>query len=234
MTPCLYGSSSQQHSKILHNTFSFSSTAVSTSYVSWLFFRINKKLGGKEYTSMRKQNKVYFNYCSKVKLYNSNIFLIIFLGTWHRFKFPTTKYFMTIFIEFMKILIIIIDIICDTIGMYLYWSVCKAWTRNTGIFSTSFIVWRITITCTISHYPQSCNLCHPGKMVDCLTSHKVVVQTWSILCGAHCVLVAAEHKCWYLYFNRASFVCRRLQQQELVLCYWWIAVPLEPVLEESL
>jgi len=49
----------------------------------------------------------------------------------------------------MKILTITIDIICDTIIMYLYWSVCKAWTGNTGIFSTSFIVWNITITCTI-------------------------------------------------------------------------------------
>jgi len=68
---------------------------------------------------MRKQNKIYFNYCSKVELYNCNVFLIIFLGTWHRFKFPTTKYFMYICSEFMKILIIIIDIICDTISMCL-------------------------------------------------------------------------------------------------------------------
>jgi len=65
---------------------------------------------------MRKQNKIYFNYCSKVKLYDSNIFLTIFLGKWHRFKLPTTNYFMYFIIAFMKILISIIDIISDTIS----------------------------------------------------------------------------------------------------------------------
>ena len=28
-----------------------------------------------------------------------------------------------------------------------------------------------------SHYPQNCNLCHPGKMFDCLIRHKAVVQS---------------------------------------------------------
>jgi len=82
------------------------------------YFSEDIKQEGEEYTSMRKQNKIYFNYCLKVKLYDSNIFLIIFLGMWHRFKFPTTKYFMYILIAFMKILLSIIYIICDNISMY--------------------------------------------------------------------------------------------------------------------
>jgi len=48
---------------------------------------------------------------------------------------------------------------------------------------------------------QSCNLCLPGIMLDYLSRHKAVVHSWSILCGAHSGLVAAEHKTWWLYLK---------------------------------
>jgi hypothetical protein len=116
ITPCLYESSSRQHSITSHNTLSFSSTAVSTLHISCLFFRINKTVGKREH-SYEKREYIFFNYCPKVKLYVSNIFLIIFLLTQQRFMFPNKKYFTYIFIVYMKILIIIIDIICDTVSM---------------------------------------------------------------------------------------------------------------------
>jgi len=55
-----------------------------------------------------------------------------------------------------------------------------------------------------SHYPQSCNLCHPGKTFDYLSRHKAVVQSWSILCGAHGGMVAAGHKLWFMCFNAST------------------------------
>jgi hypothetical protein len=53
---------------------------------------------------------------------------------------------------------------------------------------------------------QSCNLFRPGKMFDCLSRHKAVVQSRSILCGAHGGLVAAEYKLWFMYRNGSNYV----------------------------
>jgi hypothetical protein len=70
------------------------------------------------YISVRKENKSYLDFCSKVKLRVSNIFLITFLSTRHRFKIPTKEYFTCILNVCMQIIIIIIiDNICDTNNM---------------------------------------------------------------------------------------------------------------------
>jgi hypothetical protein len=118
---------------------------------------------------MRKQNKSYSNYCPEVKLRISSIFCITFSPTWHRFKFPTTKYFMYIFIVHMKVLITIY-ILSVTLLVCIFSGVFVRHEPETqGYLVIPLLYEALQLHAQYSHYPQSCNLCHPGKMLDCLS-----------------------------------------------------------------